>query len=725
MFSLSVIIISKGLNLQTYKTVRNVKFLVENTSKKIEVLLFTNILDPVIETKYKDLIEDIKIISNRNIDFIEATNYLASIAKGNNLLFIRSGDYISLNFLNNFFKIKNDSKCIYLSEEKVFFGNGYYTEKNSSALPINKFVLLLKNPYGESFIIKKENFEEIKFTPLNKKYKIGTGFTTFFCNCLEKGFNLKIIPKTVIFYDESKNRYRYDRNYVIPKIKLFDQEKKRVKIEKLTQKDDRIFIKRYLSLHFPNLYNKLFVQKEKLKMISMRIKNRDDKRNILKKIISILFPSLYLKLFLIKQNLKKPKQIGNKYPKWLLKNWHEINEIEPTIFPPNGKLYDNTFHINKNIDKYFYEFMSYFELNIDFLIFCPWLKVGGADKLVINLVKGLKKIFPNKTVGLISTERVSSEMMSYLPGNISFFDFGNNFLDLNGAEREALLLRFIIQISPKKIININSHSLFNLLLKYSKQVSFYSKIYCFCFSPSRTREGQLTGFAFDFIPRIIDDLELVLTDNRNIINVLVDMFGLDEKKFFTVYQPVEINEYKEKDYLNKKEWKILWASRIDYEKLPDVLEKIIINSENHRELTFHIYGNSVMDEQFPLEVFNKHKNAFTYGLYKGGLHGIDYDKYDLFLYTSWFDGMPNTVLEALSIGIPVISSNVGGIKEVIENHKTGYLINDIRNEYAYLDMIKYLMKNPKNLNLIRKNGFKKLQEQHSWDVYLKRLKEIF
>jgi glycosyltransferase involved in cell wall biosynthesis len=48
--------------------------------------------------------------------------------------------------------------------------------------------------------------------------------------------------------------------------------------------------------------------------------------------------------------------------------------------------------------------------------------------------------------------------------------------------------------------------------------------------------------------------------------------------------------------------------------------------------------------------------------------------YDLLLLPSYREGYPGIIIEALSVGMPVISTNVGGIPEIIENGRNGILV---------------------------------------------------
>lgn len=48
---------------------------------------------------------------------------------------------------------------------------------------------------------------------------------------------------------------------------------------------------------------------------------------------------------------------------------------------------------------------------------------------------------------------------------------------------------------------------------------------------------------------------------------------------------------------------------------------------------------------------------------------------DIFVLASYHEGMPRTVLEAMSIGRPILTTNVSGCKETVDDGVNGYLVN--------------------------------------------------
>ncbi len=83
--------------------------------------------------------------------------------------------------------------------------------------------------------------------------------------------------------------------------------------------------------------------------------------------------------------------------------------------------------------------------------------------------------------------------------------------------------------------------------------------------------------------------------------------------------------------------------------------------------------------------------------------------FDIFVLLSKFEGMPITVLEAMFAGLPIIASNVGGIGELIEKEKGGFLIKHSDKE-ALKEKMLYLIKNSQQRNQMGEYNFQKARE---------------
>ncbi len=87
------------------------------------------------------------------------------------------------------------------------------------------------------------------------------------------------------------------------------------------------------------------------------------------------------------------------------------------------------------------------------------------------------------------------------------------------------------------------------------------------------------------------------------------------------------------------------------------------------------------------------------------------------------EGIPVALMEAMSYGIPVISTNTGGISELISNGN-GILVDEKDPESIATAIVK-LMKDKTYYNLIRERGRKKIEREFNLSIISKKLLRLF
>lgn len=101
-----------------------------------------------------------------------------------------------------------------------------------------------------------------------------------------------------------------------------------------------------------------------------------------------------------------------------------------------------------------------------------------------------------------------------------------------------------------------------------------------------------------------------------------------------------------------------------------------------------------------------------------------YNVADVFLLPSRSEGTPVVILEALSCGIPVIASKVGGIPDLIKDGATGYLIEpgdvDILEE-----RMRDLLQNPEKRRQMGLQGRKNMIENYDNLKIAERIKQVY
>lgn len=90
------------------------------------------------------------------------------------------------------------------------------------------------------------------------------------------------------------------------------------------------------------------------------------------------------------------------------------------------------------------------------------------------------------------------------------------------------------------------------------------------------------------------------------------------------------------------------------------------------------------------------------------------NEYNIFINTTNFDNMPVSVIESMALGLPVVSTNVGGLPYLIQQEKEGLLVPP-DNVEAFVVAIKQLMNYPIASRTMAFNARKKV-EAFDWDV---------
>ena len=90
-----------------------------------------------------------------------------------------------------------------------------------------------------------------------------------------------------------------------------------------------------------------------------------------------------------------------------------------------------------------------------------------------------------------------------------------------------------------------------------------------------------------------------------------------------------------------------------------------------------------------------------------------------FLLTSFSEGTPTSILEACSRGLPIVTSNVGGIKSIIKDNENGYVIDNY-DPYYFKNALDKIYITPDLLDLMCKNN-SLLGEKFVWDNVAKNI----
>ncbi|HEY1085859.1 MAG TPA: glycosyltransferase [Candidatus Saccharimonadales bacterium] len=424
-------------------------------------------------------------------------------------------------------------------------------------------------------------------------------------------------------------------------------------------------------------------------------------------------------------------------PDWVVSDWRKLNDIDPGLFPTRRRLH--SLHA-RQLMTMGPEQAAYWKLaerigeSVDYMIMTPWLKTSGASLVVLRYANAYIQNNPKARVVVVATEDVDCPWEERLDERIHFVKVERSFTSLTQLTQSRVIAQLMVQLKPKRLHIIHSQEAFRAINLYAPQITLHTKLYlsifAYDYSPEGMRQSAFLASAEPALPYTTK----IFCDNQWIIDDTVDIFGVS-RELFTVHklpfdeqdEEVQNEEVaKTSDRKNNTVFRVLWASRIAKAKRPDILYEILKEAHSKRlEIEFTIYGelygNSVQPKL--LEKICKLPNVKYMGGFSKGITNIaDVAGYDAFLFTSEGEGMPNAIIEAQSMELPVIASAVGGVPETVISGKTGIPVAPYDNIDGYIAALEQLMKDRKTAEKLGQAAKEMIKRERSWGAFVDTIK---
>lgn len=169
-----------------------------------------------------------------------------------------------------------------------------------------------------------------------------------------------------------------------------------------------------------------------------------------------------------------------------------------------------------------------------------------------------------------------------------------------------------------------------------------------------------------------------------------------EKKSTVLYNVIDAEQLQQKAAQAECQttYDIVYVGRLTYQKNPQrlikVLKEVVKQQPNLKAAVIGI-GDLEAEVQRLVAEENLQDNVYCLGFMSNPYGILKNSK--VMLMTSRWEGTPMCALEAMALGVPIVSTPTDGLCELVENGKTGYLNNE--DEMLVHDSLKLVCDNEK------------------------------
>jgi glycosyltransferase involved in cell wall biosynthesis len=203
--------------------------------------------------------------------------------------------------------------------------------------------------------------------------------------------------------------------------------------------------------------------------------------------------------------------------------------------------------------------------------------------------------------------------------------------------------------------------------------------------------------------------------------------GFNEKKLMVIPNGIKIREFVLPPK-NKDEILILSVGR--FVKQKDYLTAVksinylyyhLLNNTSLR-IRYYIVGYGELRNEIENEINKRELNEVIKIINDSSLNEIFLDA-DIYLCTSLYEGVSNSILEAMNHSLPIVASKAGDNPKLVANAENGFLC-DLMDWRGFANSLNVLVRYPEYRTEMGKKSFKILEENYSLKLFEERYLEF-
>ena len=219
-------------------------------------------------------------------------------------------------------------------------------------------------------------------------------------------------------------------------------------------------------------------------------------------------------------------------------------------------------------------------------------------------------------------------------------------------------------------------------------------------------------------------VDLIVVESKSVIE-FADMKRFKKKVEYGGAKYIDTNLFDISSTAKKKKKLVGYLGRFVKQKgVLDFLEAIPLILEKQQDVEFLIGGYGTLYDEIvhKIQVQNLGDDVSLVGRFEASEAPYYFNMLKLFVLPSYSEGLPVIVLEAMACGTVVLATPVGGIPDVIEDGKTGFILSDNTPECIAEGIIKIL--NHENLPSIINNARNFVEQNFSYKSTVERYNRI-